>query len=74
MDPGGLFHGYRFDRALLGAIATTDARLEVDDAADIVHEVQRFLLAHIHAQTATGALIGIDGRPLFASFSHDFTS
>jgi len=65
-----LFHRYGFYRALLGALATTDAGVHLDHAADIVNEVQRFLLTDVNTQPAAGALIGIDFRPLVAGLCH----
>jgi hypothetical protein len=65
-----LFHCDCFDRAFLGAIATADARLHIDDAPYVINEVKALLFAYIHAQTATGAFLSIDLRSLVAGLSH----
>ena len=65
-----LLHRYGFDRTLLGAVATADALLHVDDRAHVVREVQDLVLADIYAQAATGTLVSINGWSLVALFSH----
>lgn len=64
-----LFKDDSFYRALLDTISTADARFHICYGADIVGEIQHFLLTNVNAEPTAGALIHVDLRPLVAWLS-----
>ena len=65
-----LFHVDALDRALLGAVSASLAYVGVHDGADIVDQVEYFLITHVDAQPAARALVDVDDRSLVAWVSH----